>query len=262
MSLKMKILWLLLFCAVMAPALWLLSAARHEPEFCPFHCPAAADLPFGLPQVIVVEARGLRPPADDKLPMAEKDLDWAWDGAWRCRSISRRGLRWQRRLLLWSARPTEADVIHAVPQWQSVAAATPVRSDEAGVSRCLPAFLLALAVVLALLFWRRSTMSPAQQALRRLRREDAAAMSADELAQIVRAGLGGAWKLPKSADAKAPIALTTALSSLLTELLMQLDRERYAGVTPTQRQRRSRLELARHCLALAGILPTAEGGHL
>ena len=42
--------------------------------------------------VTIVEARGLRPPADDSLRVYEPDVDWAWGGSWRCRGICWRGL--------------------------------------------------------------------------------------------------------------------------------------------------------------------------
>lgn len=259
MALKTKMLWLVLFCAVMALALWLALAARTGPELSAFHYPELASMPFGQPLATVVQARGLRPPADDSLRVYETDIDWAWSGPWRCRGICWRGLCWQRRLLLWSVVPDDAAMAGAVPQWRkALAAEVPAWSDDADEPRCLTPQLLALAVVLALLRWRRSAMQPAVRALRRLRRDDAVAIPADELARIVRAGLGGRWELQEPAGAKVSPALTAALPGLLAELVTQLDRERYAGVMPTSRQRRSRLDLARHCLELARALPAAD----
>lgn len=256
MALKMKILWLALFCTAMALALWVSLAARTGPEY---DYPALSVPPFGQVLVTIVEARGLRPPADDSLRVYEPDVDWAWGGSWRCRGICWRGLCWQRRLLLWSVRPDDAAMASAAPQWRSATTSeVPSWSADAAEPRCLTPQLLALAVVLALLRWRRSAMQPAARALRRLRRDSAADIPADELAQIIRAGLGGAWEVPVPAGADVSPALTAALPGLLTELVTQLDRERYAGVMPTSRQRRSRLDLARHCLELARALPAAD----
>ena len=255
MALKMKMLWLALFCTAMALALWVSLAARTGPEY---DYPALSVPPFGQVLVTIVEARGLRPPADDSLRVYEPDVDWAWGGSWRCSGICWRGLCWQRRLLLWSVRPDDAAMASAVPQWRSASSVAPALSDDAAEPRCLTPQLLALAVVLALLRWRRSAMQPAVRALRRLRRDSAADIPADELAQIIRAGLGGAWEVPVPAGANVSPALTAALPGLLAELVTQLDRERYAGVMPTSRQRRSRLDLARHCLELARVLPAAD----
>lgn len=258
MALKMKMLWLALFCTAMALALWVSLAARTGPEY---DYPALSVPPFGQVLVTIVEARGLRPPADDSLRVYEPDVDWAWGGSWRCRGICWRGLCWQRRLLLWSVRPDDAAMASAAPQWRKAASSmseVPSWSADATESRCLTPQLLALAVVLALLRWRRSAKQPAVRALRRLRRDSAADIPADELAQIIRAGLGGAWEVPVPAGANVSPALTAALPGLLAELVTQLDRERYAGVMPTSRQRRSRLDLARHCLELARALPAAD----
>ena len=256
MALKMKILWLALFCTAMALALWVSLAARTGPEY---DYPALSVPPFGQVLVTIVEARGLRPPADDSLRVYEPDVDWAWGGSWRCRGICWRGLCWQRRLLLWSVRPDDAAMASAAPQWRSATTSeVPSWSADAAEPRCLTPQLLALAVVLALLRWRRSAMQPAVRALRRLRRDSAADIPADELAQIIRAGLGGAWDVPVPAGANVSPALTAALPGLLAELVTQLDRERYAGAMPTSRQRRSRLDLARHCLELARALPAAD----
>lgn len=254
MSLNKQILGLALCCAVLCVACWLLFAGRHEPELLAWHYPNLAALPYGQVLSTVLAARGLRPPRDDSLQLTGEFTDWAWGGPWCCSGLSWRGLRWQRRLLLWSVKPAEADMADALPQWRETAAPMPAQRGKS-LAFLLPPALLALAAVLAC--WRgyAVTTLPASRALRRLRRAGAEESSAEELVQLMRGVLGAGWELRYPSAVCAFTSLATVLPGLLTELAQQLDRERFAGCVPSPRQRRSRLELIRRCLELVRMLP-------